>query len=97
MVDTNILSILRSRFEDCSLYEAPDVDKCQPLWETYDEAATNWFIKCKSYFSPLCLKGTNSGGAHNVVQDNFSSFVTLCIVLDNPHHFNIGLPSDHCS
>jgi NADH dehydrogenase (ubiquinone) 1 beta subcomplex subunit 10 len=48
LVDNSILSILRQRFEDCVLYEAPDhMGKCQPLMDTYNKAAENWFIKCK--------------------------------------------------
>lgn len=48
MVDSDILSILRARFEDCMMYEAPDhIAKCKPLRDIYDDAATNWFIKCK--------------------------------------------------
>ncbi|CAH1109720.1 unnamed protein product [Psylliodes chrysocephalus] len=46
LVDSEILSILRERFEDCTLYEAPDhLEKCTPLMKQYEEAATNWFIK----------------------------------------------------
>jgi hypothetical protein len=47
-VENEILSILRRRFEDCILYEAPDHRvKCQELWDQYNEGAENWFIKCK--------------------------------------------------
>lgn len=47
MVENEILSILRNRFEDCVMYEAPDhLTKCKPLLEQYEEATTNWFIKC---------------------------------------------------
>lgn len=46
-VDENILNILRSRFEDCMLYEAPDeVKRCQHIWDAYKEAEANWFSKC---------------------------------------------------
>ncbi|XP_044272585.1 NADH dehydrogenase [ubiquinone] 1 beta subcomplex subunit 10 [Tribolium madens] len=56
LVDSNILSILRARFEDCTLYEAPDhLEKCKPIWKQYEEAQTNWFIK----YGDL-------GGYHNV-------------------------------
>ncbi|GFG29997.1 hypothetical protein Cfor_00589 [Coptotermes formosanus] len=45
-VDNEVLSILRRRFEDCVLYESPDHKvKCQPLFDQYNEAAENWFIK----------------------------------------------------
>jgi hypothetical protein len=48
IVDNAILSILRQRFEDCVLYEAPDhTTRCQPLLDTYNKASENWFIKCK--------------------------------------------------
>lgn len=53
-VDSEILSVLRQRFEDCMLYEAPDhIKKCTPLLEQYEEATTNWFIKCKFSFNSL--------------------------------------------
>lgn len=47
MVDNEIVNILRQRFEDCTLYEAPDhIVKCKPLLEQYEKATENWFIKC---------------------------------------------------
>ncbi|KAL5280630.1 NDUFB10 family protein [Megaselia abdita] len=46
MVDNEILSILRLRFEDCMMYEAPDhMKKCTPLMDVYKKAEENWFIK----------------------------------------------------
>ncbi|XP_028140767.2 NADH dehydrogenase [ubiquinone] 1 beta subcomplex subunit 10 [Diabrotica virgifera virgifera] len=46
LVDSEILSIMRERFEECTLYEAPDhIERCKPLLEQYQEASTNWFIK----------------------------------------------------
>lgn len=46
LVDTEILAILRGRFEDCTLHEAPDhIEKCTPLLEQYEEASANWFTK----------------------------------------------------
>lgn len=54
MVDNDILNILRQRFEDCVLYEAPDhVEKCQPFKEYYKKAEENWFIKCKRHHIQL--------------------------------------------
>ncbi|KAL1498174.1 hypothetical protein ABEB36_009015 [Hypothenemus hampei] len=45
-VDTEIVAILRDRYEDCVMYERPDHnEKCGPLMKQYDEAMTNWFIK----------------------------------------------------
>uniref|UniRef100_A0A1B6DSM6 NADH dehydrogenase [ubiquinone] 1 beta subcomplex subunit 10 n=1 Tax=Clastoptera arizonana TaxID=38151 RepID=A0A1B6DSM6_9HEMI len=44
-VDSQILSILRERFQDCMLYEAPDDSKCQKLWDIYEDAAGSWFEK----------------------------------------------------
>jgi NADH dehydrogenase (ubiquinone) 1 beta subcomplex subunit 10 len=45
-VDNEVLTLLRRRFEDCVLYEAPDHKvKCQPLFDKHNEAAENWFIK----------------------------------------------------
>ncbi|KAM7352128.1 NADH dehydrogenase (ubiquinone) PDSW subunit [Cochliomyia hominivorax] len=46
MVDNEIVTILRQRFEDCTMYEAPDhVEKCKNILEQYEKAAENWFIK----------------------------------------------------
>lgn len=48
LVENEILSILRQRFEDCMLYEAPDhVEKCSDILKTYERGAENWFTKCK--------------------------------------------------
>lgn len=52
MVENEILSILRQRFEDCVLYESPDhKEKCSGILQTYERAAENWFTKCKC---PIC-------------------------------------------
>lgn len=62
MVDNEILSILRARFEDCMLYEAPDhIAKCSPLNEIYKEAAGAWFAKCKLLINFQFLIKTNDG------------------------------------
>jgi len=46
LVDNEILSILRQRFEDCVMYEAPDhIEKCKDLLKEYEDANTNWFTK----------------------------------------------------
>ncbi|KAF5282482.1 hypothetical protein FQR65_LT14291 [Abscondita terminalis] len=46
MVDSEILSILRQRFEDCVVYEAPDhVERCKGILDQYIEGTTNWFTK----------------------------------------------------
>lgn len=48
MVENEILNILRQRFEDCVLYEAPDhMVKCKPVYDTYEKAVENWFTKCE--------------------------------------------------
>uniref|UniRef100_A0A7R9FNX3 NADH dehydrogenase [ubiquinone] 1 beta subcomplex subunit 10 n=1 Tax=Timema tahoe TaxID=61484 RepID=A0A7R9FNX3_9NEOP len=45
-VDSEILSILRQRFEDCVLYEAPDEKvKCKHLFDQYNDATESWFTK----------------------------------------------------
>ncbi|XP_073997622.1 NADH dehydrogenase (ubiquinone) PDSW subunit [Rhodnius prolixus] len=45
-VDSEVLSILRKRFEDCVLYEGPDSKvRCAHIRQQYEEAETNWFIK----------------------------------------------------
>uniref|UniRef100_A0A481SX55 NADH dehydrogenase [ubiquinone] 1 beta subcomplex subunit 10 n=1 Tax=Franklinothrips vespiformis TaxID=297892 RepID=A0A481SX55_FRAVS len=44
-VDSEIISILRGRYEQCVVYEGPDATKCASLWETYEQAAANWFCK----------------------------------------------------
>lgn len=49
MVDNEILNILRQRFEDCMLYEAPDhMARCKDIFKTYEDAKDNWFIKCNN-------------------------------------------------
>ncbi|XP_015516769.1 NADH dehydrogenase [ubiquinone] 1 beta subcomplex subunit 10 [Neodiprion pinetum] len=46
LVESDIINILRQRFEDCTLYEGHDqTAKCRHLWDQYNEASTNWFIK----------------------------------------------------
>ncbi|XP_013169085.1 PREDICTED: NADH dehydrogenase [ubiquinone] 1 beta subcomplex subunit 10 [Papilio xuthus] len=45
-VDSEILSILRMRYEDCMMYEQPDhLTVCKPFWERYKNAEEAWFIK----------------------------------------------------
>lgn len=47
LVDSNILSILRQRYEDCRIYESPDgMRKCKPLYDIYEKAEENYSIKC---------------------------------------------------
>lgn len=56
MVDNEVVTILRQRFEDCILYEAPDhVEKCKPILNHLEKASENWFIKCKYFFSPVFI------------------------------------------
>jgi len=46
MVDNEVLNIIRQRKEDCVMYEGADSKfKCAKLFEEYDKAAENWFIK----------------------------------------------------
>lgn len=53
-VESEILNVLRLRFEDCVLYEAPDhMTKCKHLLDQYEEATTNWFTKCRFYIKFL--------------------------------------------
>lgn len=48
LVDNEILTVLRHRYEDCTIYEAPDdQDKCMYIWDVYKKNETNWFSKCK--------------------------------------------------
>jgi len=45
-VDSNILHYLRQKKIECQTWEGPDnAYKCKQLVDTYEEAATNWFIK----------------------------------------------------
>lgn len=56
MVDSDILNILRMRFEDCMIYEAPDhLTMCKPLWDKYKDAEEAWFIKCIDIFLELTV------------------------------------------
>lgn len=57
LVDNEVLSILRQRFEDCMLYEGPDGErKCRSLYESYQRGAENWFTKCMCLLSALELR-----------------------------------------
>lgn len=48
LVESEIIHILRQRFENCVMYETPDhLTKCKHVLEQYRDAETNWFIKCK--------------------------------------------------
>ena len=50
-VDSNIVKILRQRKLECMQWEGPDAKyKCKKVSDDYEEAATNWFIKCKHQF-----------------------------------------------
>lgn len=46
-MDSEILSILRQRYEDCMIFERPDHEAaCVPLYKKYKDAEEAWFIKC---------------------------------------------------
>ncbi|ESO84961.1 hypothetical protein LOTGIDRAFT_196202 [Lottia gigantea] len=46
VIDTKIIRILRRRAKECLFYEGPNADhRCKHIQETYEDAATNWFIK----------------------------------------------------
>uniref|UniRef100_A0A0B6ZK88 NADH dehydrogenase [ubiquinone] 1 beta subcomplex subunit 10 n=1 Tax=Arion vulgaris TaxID=1028688 RepID=A0A0B6ZK88_9EUPU len=46
LVDNKILKILRQRKIECYAWEGPDAAvKCKKFVDTYEDAATNWFIK----------------------------------------------------
>ncbi|KAG6794762.1 NADH dehydrogenase [ubiquinone] 1 beta subcomplex subunit 10 [Apis mellifera caucasica] len=56
MVDDEILSILRQRYEDCGWYYGNDKDKyCNDLYKTYQDASTAWFIKYGDIGVPLSV------------------------------------------
>ncbi|GAB6032646.1 hypothetical protein CHUAL_011524 [Chamberlinius hualienensis] len=45
-VDVEIVNILRRRKEECRVYEYPDHrEKCAQIYEDYEQAAENYFIK----------------------------------------------------
>ncbi|KAK0161705.1 hypothetical protein PV327_008124 [Microctonus hyperodae] len=44
-VDTEIISILRNRYEDCCLWNFDDRHLCEHLFETYEVAAADWMAK----------------------------------------------------
>ncbi|XP_015588606.1 NADH dehydrogenase [ubiquinone] 1 beta subcomplex subunit 10 [Cephus cinctus] len=44
-VDSEILNIMRNRYEDCVVYHGIDIEKCKPLHELYEDAAGAWFAK----------------------------------------------------
>ncbi|XP_033215630.1 NADH dehydrogenase [ubiquinone] 1 beta subcomplex subunit 10 [Belonocnema kinseyi] len=43
--DSEILDILRHRYENCVLYQGEEKDRCQPLLDMYEEATGAWFSK----------------------------------------------------
>jgi len=48
-VESEILTILRVRHEDCVMFEGPDSKrKCADIYESYKQAEANWFCKCMS-------------------------------------------------
>jgi NADH dehydrogenase (ubiquinone) 1 beta subcomplex subunit 10 len=48
LVDSEIVSILRMRMDDCVREEYPDhAPICFQMKAAYEKAAENWFIKCK--------------------------------------------------
>lgn len=48
MVDGEIVNIVRQRLKECIIYEQPDhMEKCKKLRQDFDQAAENYFIKCK--------------------------------------------------
>lgn len=50
-VDDAILSILRSRYEECAMYHGQDDREiCYPLRKIYEEASGAWFAKCQYYY-----------------------------------------------
>ncbi|XP_065171220.1 NADH dehydrogenase [ubiquinone] 1 beta subcomplex subunit 10-like [Atheta coriaria] len=58
LVDSEIIRILRQRFENCVMYETPQhLERCDHLLKEYEEASTNWFTK----YGDL-------GGYHNVTK-----------------------------
>uniref|UniRef100_A0A481SWZ6 NADH dehydrogenase [ubiquinone] 1 beta subcomplex subunit 10 n=1 Tax=Embidopsocus sp. OG14338 TaxID=2530317 RepID=A0A481SWZ6_9NEOP len=44
-VDATIAQILKRRFENCLTYELEDQTPCYPLYDKWQEALTNYFIK----------------------------------------------------
>ncbi|XP_059478012.1 NADH dehydrogenase [ubiquinone] 1 beta subcomplex subunit 10 [Neocloeon triangulifer] len=45
-VENEILTILRVRLEDCTVFNGPDAGvKCKDIFENYKKAETNWFCK----------------------------------------------------
>lgn len=45
LVEDEIINIMRSRFEDCLVYNSPDTQLCDPLLKAFNDASTAWFIK----------------------------------------------------
>lgn len=50
-MEAEIVNILRKRKEDCVLYEGYEhKEKCKKIFDDFDEASLNWFIKCEYDF-----------------------------------------------
>lgn len=56
MVDCEILSILRQRYEHCNAedYNRMGEEKCEALHEYYKDAAGAWFAKCELQRVSVC-------------------------------------------
>lgn len=74
-VDSEILTILRSRFEECVAEHDPDRKVyCQPLYDYYKRAEENWFSKC-TYLEL------------NVFQNGFVVFISMNSIILFVAHF----------
>ncbi len=47
-VDGEIIAVLRNRYKECVIYEMPDqARKCEKMRVDFEDASTNFCIKCK--------------------------------------------------
>ncbi|KAL0122951.1 hypothetical protein PUN28_007546 [Cardiocondyla obscurior] len=67
-VESEILRILRSRFEQCSFYHG-DTEKhvCEHLKDIYEQAAVNWFIKYGEMGVGLNVKAAYMKQKHRLI------------------------------
>ena len=53
-VDAAIVNLLMRRKEECVLWEGHESkERCKKIFDDYDEASLNYFIKCELFFTFL--------------------------------------------
>ncbi|EFN83152.1 NADH dehydrogenase [ubiquinone] 1 beta subcomplex subunit 10 [Harpegnathos saltator] len=68
LVDDEILYILRSRFEECAWYHgSDDMNLCDDIRKTYEDASTAWFMKYGDMGVTLNVKDAYMKQKHRMI------------------------------